>query len=151
MVATIGLLAAGCGGNSSTKRNATTTVKSRGLITAPGTKSPGTQLASKKLLSGKPSIVLVSAGKPLEYTYQLSTKSVKRGIVIFKVTNFGKLRHGFQVGGRQTKSLFPGDTTRLRVIFVNPGSYSYRCLQPAIVKDDPPAPPPCGGGILTVT
>ena len=41
--------------------------------------------------------VNVTAGKPGEFNFTLSKKSVKRGIVIFKVKNSGNITHSFKL------------------------------------------------------
>ena len=59
--------------------------------------------------------------------FQLSAKTAKRGIVVFKVTNLGKLQHDFSIKGRTTKKLSHGQSTTLRVTFLRKGRYPYKC------------------------
>jgi uncharacterized cupredoxin-like copper-binding protein len=59
--------------------------------------------------------------------FVLSTKSAKRGVVIFKVTNVGGLKHDFQISGRKTKLLSHGQSSTLRVTFLRKGNYPYKC------------------------
>jgi uncharacterized cupredoxin-like copper-binding protein len=73
--------------------------------------------------------VNVSAGSPSEFKFTLSAKSVKSGVVTFKVTNKGKLAHDFQIGGRKTPLINPGKSNTLRVT-LKKGSYTYMCTVP---------------------
>ena len=62
-----------------------------------------------------------------EFKFTLSSKSAKRGVVIFKVTNAGSLQHDFQIKGRKTKLLSHGQSATLRVSFLRKGNYPYKC------------------------
>src|SRR5262249_72606 len=55
-----------------------------------------------------PSTINVTAGSPNEFKFTLSAKSAKSGIVVFKVTNKGKLAHDFSISGRKTPLINPG-------------------------------------------
>ncbi len=65
-----------------------------------------------------------------EFKFVLSKKTAKRGAVIFKVTNVGKLSHDFEISGRKTKMLSHGQSATLRVVFLRKGSYPYKCTVP---------------------
>jgi len=65
-----------------------------------------------------------------EFKFVLSSKSAKRGVVIFKVKNVGKLGHDFQIDGRKTKVISPGQSATLRIVFLKKGSYPYKCTVP---------------------
>jgi len=65
-----------------------------------------------------------------EFKFVLSKKTAKRGVVIFKVTNVGKLSHDFEISGRKTKMLSHGQTATLRVVFLRKGAYPYKCTVP---------------------
>jgi uncharacterized cupredoxin-like copper-binding protein len=65
-----------------------------------------------------------------EFKFVLSAKTAKRGVVIFRVTNVGKIKHDFQIKGRKTRLLAHGQTARLRVVFVRKGHYPYKCTVP---------------------
>lgn len=65
-----------------------------------------------------------------EFKFVLSTKSAKRGVVIFKVTNVGKLKHDFEISGRKTRLLSHGQSETLRVTFLRKGTYPYKCTVP---------------------
>jgi uncharacterized cupredoxin-like copper-binding protein len=56
-----------------------------------------------------------------EFKFVLSVKTARRGIVIFKVKNVGKINHDFSIDGRTTKMLAPGKSTTLRVVFLKKG------------------------------
>jgi len=62
-----------------------------------------------------------------EFKFTLSSKSARRGLVIFKVTNTGALQHDFQIKGQKTKLLSHGQSATLRVTFIKKGNYPYKC------------------------
>jgi uncharacterized cupredoxin-like copper-binding protein len=72
------------------------------------------------------SSVTVTAGKPSEYKFSLSSTSVKAGTVTFKVTNKGKIPHDFSIGGKKTKLIQPGKSATLSVT-LKKGSAAYKC------------------------
>jgi uncharacterized cupredoxin-like copper-binding protein len=86
--------------------------------------------------------VRVTAGKPSEFGFQLSTKTVKRGAVTFKVTNKGALPHDFKIcaspkggtanacTGKVTKLISPGSAATLTYTFKTKGTYEYLCTVP---------------------
>jgi uncharacterized cupredoxin-like copper-binding protein len=65
-----------------------------------------------------------------EFKFVLSKKTAHRGVVVFKVKNVGKINHDFQIKGRKTKLLSPGQSATLRVTFLRKGSYPYKCTVP---------------------
>jgi uncharacterized cupredoxin-like copper-binding protein len=65
-----------------------------------------------------------------EFKFVLNAKSAKRGVVVFHVTNVGKIKHDFQISGRKTKLLSHGQSATLRVTFLRKGSYPYKCTVP---------------------
>jgi uncharacterized cupredoxin-like copper-binding protein len=65
-----------------------------------------------------------------EFKFVLSKKTAKRGIVVFRVTNVGKLKHDFEISGRKTRMLSHGQKATLRVTFLRKGSYPYKCTVP---------------------
>jgi uncharacterized cupredoxin-like copper-binding protein len=75
------------------------------------------------------SVVNVTAGKPSELKFTLSTKSVAKGVVTFKVVNKGKLEHDFKVGGKVTPKLKSGKTATLKVT-LRAGKAAYLCTVP---------------------
>jgi uncharacterized cupredoxin-like copper-binding protein len=70
--------------------------------------------------------VSVTAGKPSEYKFTLSKKSVKAGTVTFTVSNKGKIPHDFSIGGKKTKLITPGKSATLSVT-LKKGSAAYKC------------------------
>jgi len=71
--------------------------------------------------------VTVVSGSPNEFSFTVTPKTVKRGIVTFKVTNKGNLPHDFQINRRKTRLLSPGSSATLRVTFLKTGKYTYMC------------------------
>jgi len=65
-----------------------------------------------------------------EFKFVLSKKSAKRGVVSFKVTNVGAIKHDFSINGRKTKLLSHGQSDTLRVTFLRKGTYPYKCTVP---------------------
>jgi uncharacterized cupredoxin-like copper-binding protein len=65
-----------------------------------------------------------------DLSFTLSTKSARRGVVVFKVTNAGALQHDFQIKGRTTKLLSHGQSATLRLTFLRKGKYPYKCTVP---------------------
>jgi uncharacterized cupredoxin-like copper-binding protein len=70
-----------------------------------------------------------------EFKFALSRRSVPKGTtVIFKVTNKGKIEHDFKINGKKTKTLKPGQSTSLRVVFSRKGRLTYLCTIPGHAK-----------------
>ena len=104
--------------------------------------------------------VTVQEAMPSEFSYTLSTKSVKHGSITFKVTNTSKsgLAHDFKLctspttssalanscTGKGTAALGMGQSATLTVTIAKPGKYEYLCTVPGHAA---------GGmkGVLTVT
>jgi uncharacterized cupredoxin-like copper-binding protein len=74
--------------------------------------------------------VAVTAGKPTEFKFTLSKKTVAKGITTFKVTNKGTIKHDFKIGGKKTVALATGKTATLKVTFKKAGKYAYLCTLP---------------------
>ena len=77
------------------------------------------------------SSVTVVAGKPTEFKFTLSKKSVPRGTVVFKVTNRGTTSHDFRIAGKKTRNLRAGKATTLSVVLKKAGKYPYLCTVPS--------------------
>jgi uncharacterized cupredoxin-like copper-binding protein len=89
--------------------------------------------------AAKATTVSVTAGKPSEFGFKLSTKSVKHGAVTFKIKNSGNLPHDFKVcssnkggtanscKGTVSKMVNPGQSTTLKLTFKSAGKYEYLC------------------------
>jgi plastocyanin len=69
--------------------------------------------------------ITVTAGKPREYAFTLSAKSVPIGNVTFRVVNRGKVKHSFTVLGSKTPVLAPGKSATLTVAIVDAGTYPF--------------------------
>jgi uncharacterized cupredoxin-like copper-binding protein len=81
-----------------------------------------------------PTPVTVTAGKPTEFAFTLSKKTVKKGAtaltVNFKVTNKGAIKHDFKIAGKKTAALATGKTQTIKVVFKKKGKYAYLCTLP---------------------
>jgi len=122
----------------------TNTIQARLPITALG----GAALAAALMLTlptaagaaTRATTVTVTAGKPSEFSFRLSTKTFKHGTVTFKVTNGGQIPHDFKIctkggtanacTGAVTKLLSPGASATLTHTFKTSGSYEYLCTVP---------------------
>jgi nitrite reductase (NO-forming) len=91
---------------------------------------------------GSTTRVTVTAGKPTEFGFRLSKKTVPRGKVTFTVRNGGTIGHDFKVCSRPkggaanackgtgTKVIDPGRSATLTVTFRAKGKYEYLCTVP---------------------
>ena len=61
-----------------------------------------------------------------DFSFVLSTKTVKAGQVTFVIHNASPALHDFAIAGHRSKTIEPGKTTRLTVT-LKPGRYPYRC------------------------
>ena len=98
--------------------------------------------AAHRTSAARTTKVSVTEGKPSEFRYILSKKSVPKGTVVFTVTNKGTLGHDFKVcasskggkankcKGKGTKVLSHGKSTKLTIVFTKKGSYEYLCTVP---------------------
>ena len=73
--------------------------------------------------------VKVTAGKPTEFHFTLSKKSVPAGAVTFTIVNGGKLAHDFKIAGKTSKMVQPGKSTTLKVT-LKKGKAKYLCTVP---------------------
>jgi uncharacterized cupredoxin-like copper-binding protein len=73
--------------------------------------------------------VTVTAGKPTEFHFTLSKKSVPAGAVTFTVKNGGKLAHDFKIAGKKSRMVQPGKSTTLKVT-LKKGKAQYLCTVP---------------------
>ena len=86
--------------------------------------------------------VAVTAGKPSEFGFKLSTQTVKVGSVTFAIANKGTLPHDFKIcmsskggsanacTGKDSKLVSPGQSTTLSFTFKTKGTYEYLCTVP---------------------
>jgi uncharacterized cupredoxin-like copper-binding protein len=84
-------------------------------------------LALPALAKPSATTVTVTAGKPSEFSFKLSTKTVTHGSVTFNVTNSGALPHDFSIGGKTTRLITPGSSAKLTVNLAKPGKAAYQC------------------------
>jgi uncharacterized cupredoxin-like copper-binding protein len=83
--------------------------------------------ASAQPASTAATTVKVTAGSPTEFRFKLSKTVVRKGVVLFRVTNSGQLPHDFKIAGKRTPLLQHGKTKTLRVVFKRAGKYKYLC------------------------
>jgi uncharacterized cupredoxin-like copper-binding protein len=122
----------------------TNTIRARLPITAIGAAVLATvailALSTEARAATRAATVTVTAGKPSEFGFRLSTKTVTHGTVTFKVTNGGQIPHDFKIctkggtanacTGSVTKLLSPGQSATLTHTFKTKGSYEYLCTVP---------------------
>jgi uncharacterized cupredoxin-like copper-binding protein len=89
--------------------------------------------------STKSTSVTVTAGKPSEFRFTLSKKTVPHGAVVFHVKNSGNIPHDFKIcasskgglkntcTGKTTKLLSHGQSATLTYTFKTKGTYEYLC------------------------
>jgi uncharacterized cupredoxin-like copper-binding protein len=65
-----------------------------------------------------------------EFKFVLSKKTARRGVVVFRVKNVGKVGHDFEIKGRKKRVLSAGQSGTLRVTFLRKGHYPYKCTVP---------------------
>jgi plastocyanin len=61
-----------------------------------------------------------------DFSFALSTKTVKHGRIVFSIKNAGHSAHNFAIHGHTSKTIAPGKTTTLTVTLA-PGRYPYKC------------------------
>jgi uncharacterized cupredoxin-like copper-binding protein len=57
----------------------------------------------------------------------VSPKTARRGVVVFKVKNAGKVGHAFKIKSRETRVISPGKSATLRITLLRKGHYQYQC------------------------
>jgi uncharacterized cupredoxin-like copper-binding protein len=75
--------------------------------------------------------VNVTAGKPSEFHFILSKKTIVKGRTTFKVTNKGTIEHNFRIAGKKTVLIKPGKTATLKVTFTKAGKFPFLCTVPS--------------------
>jgi uncharacterized cupredoxin-like copper-binding protein len=65
-----------------------------------------------------------------EFKFTFVPKTVKKGVVTFKLKNTGKLPHDLKIAGKTSKLIAPGKTGTLKVTFKKATSYAYLCTVP---------------------
>jgi uncharacterized cupredoxin-like copper-binding protein len=87
-------------------------------------------LAAVALARPAATAIAVTAGKPGPLNFTLTKKTAPKGVVSFKVTNKGALKHDFKINGKKTVLLAPGKSVTLKVTFTKAGRYPYLCTVP---------------------
>ena len=75
--------------------------------------------------------VNVTAGKPSEFHFVLSKKTIVKGVTTFKVTNKGTIDHNFKIAGKKTTMIKAGKTVTLKVTFKKAGKFPFLCTLPS--------------------
>jgi uncharacterized cupredoxin-like copper-binding protein len=75
--------------------------------------------------------VNVTAGKPSEFHFVLSKKTIAKGLTTFKVTNKGTIDHNFKIAGKKTAMIKAGKTATLKVTFTKAGKFPFLCTLPS--------------------
>jgi plastocyanin len=85
-------------------------------------------LAGASTAAARPSVARATTVKVTakDYSFTLSTKTVKHGRLTFVIGNSGKTAHNFEIAGHVAATIAPGKTTRLSVT-LKPGRYPYMC------------------------
>lgn len=81
----------------------------------------GGATTAKKLPTTKVTVVAT------EYHFALSKQYAPVGTVIFNVVNKGQVSHNFLIAGKITKTLNPGQSQTLKVVFKKKGKFQYFC------------------------
>jgi uncharacterized cupredoxin-like copper-binding protein len=68
--------------------------------------------------------------KMSEFKFVLTTKTVAKGVVTFKLSNVGTIPHDFKINGKKTPLVAPKQSTTLKVTFIKAGKYPYICTVP---------------------
>ena len=122
------------GGTATLTVNFTTAGDNPYLCTLPGhaaagmqgtfTVTGGTPLPTKPTATLKTTLSEFKIG--LKTTAGTKVKSVKHGLIRFKVTNLGKIPHNLVIGGKQTPLLAHGKSATLNVV-LKKGKIKYLC------------------------
>lgn len=80
--------------------------------------------------SASATTVAVTAGKPSEFKFTLSKRTIAKGVTTFKVANKGFVRHDFKIAGKKTPALSTGKTAALKVTFAKAGKFAFLCTLP---------------------
>ena len=92
--------------------------------------------------AGSVTTVKVIAGKPSEFRFAVSKKTLPTGTVTFRMTNGGSIPHDFKIcaspkgglanscAGKGTKLISSGQSTALTYTFKTKGTYEYLCTVP---------------------
>jgi uncharacterized cupredoxin-like copper-binding protein len=84
----------------------------------------GVSTASARPMPAQATTVKVTAK---DFSFVLSTKTVKHGRVRFVIRNTGRSPHDFAIARHTSTTIGPGKTTSLTVALTKPGRYPYTC------------------------
>lgn len=73
--------------------------------------------------------VTVTAGKPGEFNFTLSKRTIVKGVTTFKVTNKGSISHDFKIAGKKTPTLAGGKSATVKVT-LKKGKFPFLCTLP---------------------
>jgi mono/diheme cytochrome c family protein len=110
-----------------------------GVLVSIATSAASGMGSTSKSGGSSPTVITVDAGSPSALAFTLSkTVDLPPGILTFKVTSMGKVRHSFKLctlpvtntkhdtcTGVETKTLKPGQSSTLTVTLIEPGRYEY--------------------------
>jgi uncharacterized cupredoxin-like copper-binding protein len=65
-----------------------------------------------------------------EFKFTFVPRTVRKGVVTFRLKNTGRLSHDLKIAGKKSKMIAPGKTGLLRVTFARAGSFAYVCTVP---------------------
>jgi uncharacterized cupredoxin-like copper-binding protein len=83
--------------------------------------------ATRPLSAGRAALLVHVNVTASDSTCLVNKKTAGRGLVVFKVTNVGKVGHAFEINRRKTRVLSHGKSATLRVTFLRKGHYAYQC------------------------
>jgi len=112
------------------KRNAVVLAIAGAAIVPAGASAHASAQPTRSQSAHKATLLAKVTVKASEFKFVLSKKTAGRGIVVFKVTNAGKIKHDFDIKGRKTRLLSHGQSATLRVTFLRKGHYPYKCTVP---------------------
>jgi len=81
------------------------------------------------IATAKTSTTTVNVKATQTLKFVLSTKTVKAGTVIFKVSNTGSIPHDFKIAGKKTPLIGGHKSSTLKVT-LKKGKYKYLCTVP---------------------
>jgi uncharacterized cupredoxin-like copper-binding protein len=66
-----------------------------------------------------------------EFKFVVKPKTVKKGTVVFALTNKGNIAHDFRIGGKKSAVVASSKKGTLRVTFAKAGRYAFLCTLPS--------------------
>ena len=65
-----------------------------------------------------------------EFKFTVTPKTVKKGVVVFALTNRGAFEHDFKIRGKRSPVVAAGKRRTLSVTFTKAGRFAYLCTVP---------------------